>query len=174
MKIIKKVIMILVIFLVASFAGIYFMPGEYRAVILYFTLGKWTSNIEDEKMLHENKFDRNLWREAGSEDYEISQEHRSNCTRGKMYYDLKDNYLKKGMSEEEVFSLLGKPTYGLKYPDNKNHNYCLKYKLGCCTKWISGGDKLLLVCLKNGKVIDMFKDSRNNNGETFKIEKNGE
>ena len=122
-----------------------------------FAYMKW-KNYEVDKTLRMNKFDQKLW-----------MDNYGRCTRGKMYYDLIDNYLKKGMSEEEVFKLLGKPNYGLKYPNNKNREYCLEYEIGEC---FIGNDvgRILSICLKNNHVIEIFYDSRNNDAEGFKIE----
>ena len=120
-------------------------------------------------MLSESKFDKTLWMEADSKDYEISYYHDGNCTRGKMSYDLKKNYLKKNIPKEEVFSLIGKPNYGLKYQNNKKHQYCLEYELGYCTGWISGPGKVLAVCFINDKLVDVFVDSGNNDAESFTI-----
>jgi hypothetical protein len=161
-KIFKRIIIIIVLILGILSASVYFMSPESRMTIMMKIGGLWTIYIEDRKMLSESKFDKNLWIEAGSEDYRIYDQHRSNCTRGKMYYDLKDNYLKNGMSQKEVFSLLGIAAYGLRYSNNKKHQYCLEYELGYCTNWISSPGKILLVCLNKSKVVDVFIDSGNN------------
>jgi hypothetical protein len=169
-KRIKSIIIIIVLILGTLSASFYFMPFGYRMAILMGVGSLWTLYVEDEKMLSESKFDKTLWMEAGSKDYWISDKHRSNCTRGKMSYDLKKNYLVKNMPKEEVFSLLGKPEYGLKYPNNIKHQYCLEYELGRCTNWVSGPGKILLVCLKKDKLVDVFVDSGNNDAESFKID----
>jgi hypothetical protein len=115
-----------------------------------------------------NKFDQVLWFDENHREDRSKPHHYSGCVRGEMYYDLIDNYLKVGMQKEEVFELLGKPAYGLKYPENKKRQYCLEYKLGGCSV-SSGSGRILLVCIQNNKVKEIFHDSRNNNAETINI-----
>ncbi len=151
--------------------------GICLALLLLIYVGFTRYDYKEDQILRESKFDREAWIEAGSKNYETHSYHSGNCTRGKMYYDLKDNYLKKGMSKEDVFSLLGKPEYGIKFPDKKRQ-YCLEYDIGSCTNWFAGGFKLLLVCLKNDRITEVFKDSANSeviaNGKYFNIEQKGE
>ena len=168
-KKIKRIIITIVLILGTLSASFYFMPFGYRMAILMGVGSLWTLYVEDERMLAESKFNKDLWLEAGSENFNIYDKHSSNCTRGKMYYDLKKNYLKNNMPKEEVFSLLGKPDYGIKY-QNKKHQYCLVYILGRCTNWFSGPSKILVVCLKKDKLVDVFVDSGNNDAESFKID----
>lgn len=135
---------------------------------LIFALIIWGNN-QDDKIRRMNKFDQGLWIKVIKENGDLASWHDADCTRGKMYYDLTDNYLKVGMQKEEVFELLGKPLYGRKYPENKKRQYCLKYELGGCSVG-SGPGRILLVCIQNNKVIEIFHDSYNSNSETINIE----
>ena len=134
---------------------------------LIFIYIKWHDS-KDDKILRMNKFDQVLWLDENRREDRSKPHHYSGCVRGEMYYDLIDNYLKVGMQKEEVFELLGKPAYGLKYPENKKRQYCLEYKLGGCSV-SSGPGRILLVCIQNNKVKEIFHDSRNNNAETINI-----
>ncbi len=125
---------------------------------------------ENDKILRMNKFDRALWLDKNRDEDRSRPHHYSGCVRGEMYYDLVDNYLKKGMSKEEVFELLGKPAYGLKYPNDKKRQYCLEYELGGHCSITSGPTKIMLICLQKNRVTEIFTGNVNNNGETFKIE----
>ena len=142
------------------------------AFLALFAAYQWLF-YKDDQILAENKFDQRLWVEAGIEDagnnYRKFHHHQYQCTRGKMYYDLVENHLKKGMSKDKLLELLGKPNYGLKYPNNKKRQYCLEYELGGCTVWFSGPGKILSVCIENDRVVEIFYDSRNNEAEDFNI-----
>lgn len=160
-KIIKGIMITLISIPVALFL-------LYCLAILAYVM--W-NNYDNNQILRMNKFDQKLWIDAGIVDvnnaYKNWHHHSGRSTRGKMYYDLINNYLKKGMSKEEVFKLLGKPNYGLKYPNNKNREYCLEYEIGKCG---SKAGRILSICFKDNRVIEIFHDSRNNDAEDFKIE----
>ena len=141
-------------------------------VILYYFLIfiyiQWHGS-KDDQILKMDKFDKSSWLASIQEDGHLDRDHDANCTRGKMYYDLIENHLRVGMQKEEVFKLLGKPAYGLKYSKNKKRQYCLKYELGGCSI-SSGPGRILLVCIKNNKVKEIFHDSYNNDAKTINIE----
>ncbi len=127
---------------------------------------------KEKKILSSSKFDQKLWMEARSnnENEEIRWHHKLNCTRGHMYNDLVTNYLKKDMSKQEIFDLLGKPIYGAKYPNNKNWQNCLEYSLGSCHAWVGGSGRTLLICMRDNQIIDFFVGSGNDEREHFKID----
>ena len=135
---------------------------------LIFVLIIWHDN-QDDKIRKMSKFDQSLWMKVIKENGDLDSWHYADCTRGKMYYDLIDNHLREGMQKEDVFELLGKPAYGLMYSDNKKRQYCLEYELGGCSV-SSGPGRILLICIQNNKVKEIFHDSRNNNAETINIE----
>ena len=159
----NKIIKYVILTLIAIPVILYIL--YWLLIIAYF----FWHNYENNQILKMNKFDQKLWMKSIREDGHLDWDHKANCTRGKMYYDLVDHYLKKGMSKEEVFELLGRPAYGLKYPNNKKRQYCLEYELGGCSIR-SGPGRILSICLKNNRVIEIFHDSYNNDAKTFKIE----
>ena len=157
-KIIKRIIITLISIPVALY--LFYWLAIFAYII-------WHDNKNDQ-ILRMNKFDQKLWLDDNRSKDRTKPHHYSGCVRGEMYYDLIDNYLKKGMTKEEVFELLGKPAYGLKYPNNKKRQYCLEYELGGCSI-SSGPGRILSICLQNNRVIEIFLDSRNNDAETFLI-----
>ncbi|KKB96163.1 hypothetical protein SZ25_00746 [Candidatus Arcanobacter lacustris] len=66
-------------------------------------------NVND-RIYSESKFDSAKWIDAASYVPGQGYPNLSSCFRGRMYDDLKKNYLKKGMSFEEVKKLLGEPS----------------------------------------------------------------
>ncbi len=158
-KIFKRIIITLISISIILVLAYYF---------LIFVLIKWHES-EDDKILRMNKFDQTLWMNSIREDGHLDWDHKANCTRGKMYYDLIENHLRVGMQKEAVFELLGKPAYGLKYLESKKRQYCMEYELGGCSI-SSGPGRILLVCIKNNQVREIFHDSYNNNAETINIE----
>lgn len=100
----------------------------------------------------ESKFNREIW---------LNPSQTTGCVRGEMYDDLVENFIKKGMTQDEILKLLG-PNKGVKNYFKKNRTYCLSYDLGSC--FSPGGYADLLVCTKDGIVIDYFR-SNSNEGE---------
>ncbi|KKB96267.1 hypothetical protein SZ25_00644 [Candidatus Arcanobacter lacustris] len=75
----------------------------FSAVYLFFT-------IVNDQDYSKSKFDSAKWIEAASYVPGQGYPNIAACVRGEMYNDLKNNYLKKGMSFEEVKKLLGEPS----------------------------------------------------------------
>ena len=112
---------------------------------LMIALGAHNENVE-EKGYHENKFDQELWLNGNGA-----------CTRGSMYYDLVNNNLKLGMTQNNVEKLLGKPAFSYipKKYKKESDIYCLVYHLGACGH--PAGPRALKICFKNGIMIDFYK-----------------
>ena len=55
----------------------------------------------------------------------VAEERASTCYRGGMAKDIQNNYLKPGMSKEDVIELLGKPDW--------SSDYEFRYFLGMCS-----------------------------------------
>ncbi len=89
------------------------------------------------------KFDQKVWLNSES----INQG--AGCIRGPMFSDLKNNYLKKGMSLIDVKNLLGSAEY-TKYENLTN---CLDYNLGMCSGIQADYDSML-VCLDDKQKVD--------------------
>lgn len=115
--------------------------------------------LEDQKVFYEAKFDKEKWMAADTI---------FGCTRGKMYYDLDDNYLKKGLTKEQVFQLLGLPENWRVYHRFYEKKKCHEYSLGTC-RWIPV-PSILLICYKNNKVTDFFLSDVNDWGEIFHLD----
>lgn len=131
---------------------------------------KW-NDYKDDQILKMNKFDQALWLDENRDSDNTRPHHYSGCVRGEMYYDLVENYLRIGMTKEEVFALLGRPDSRRKYKDNKKRHNCYRYDLGeghCSLS--SGPTKIMLVCLKDNRVVDVFTSTANDKGETFLID----
>jgi outer membrane protein assembly factor BamE (lipoprotein component of BamABCDE complex) len=92
-KVIFKIAIVLAVIAGLAFSGIY----------LFF-------KIVNDQVYSESKFDSDKWIEAGKRHPVRDLHDFYTCARGKMYNDLKKNYLKKGMSFEEVKKLLGEPS----------------------------------------------------------------
>jgi hypothetical protein len=107
----------------------------------------------------ESKFDRDIWLKAGIRGTGLEA-----CARGKMYNDLTSHYLKKGMSKEEVFALLGQARRGTSYEEEKRKD-CLEYEIGKCGIR-SGPRHTLVACFENEVVVDIFKSNVNFSGKT--------
>ena len=88
-------------------------------------------------------FDKKIWSEAPNINQGID------CIRGEMYTDLKNNYLKKGISITEVKDLLGNTEYS-KY---SNYTNCLDYELGMCSRLRVDYDSML-VCFDDKDKVD--------------------
>lgn len=136
---------------------------------LIFVYVMWHLSKDDE-ILRKNKFNQTLWMKAITEEGHLDWDHKANCTRGKMYYDLVDNHLSVGKRKEEVFKMLGKPYSERRYFDNKDYNNCYRYDLGGSCSISSGPPRILLVCFKKGLLIDYFYSTVNDKGETFLLE----
>lgn len=70
--------------------------------------------------------------------------------RGKMYEDLIENHLSKGMSKEEVINLLGKP-------DFESEEYFLSYNLGMWSGGRMDYDSLDLKFNRDGKLSEFYR-----------------
>jgi len=106
----------------------------------------WGINLQNE-VYNQSKFDKEIWLQA-EKDYNPSADiynHENNCVRGKMWSDLKKNYLKKGMSLKEVVDLLGPTNKKRVYETKKGERVCLQYYLGECGL-ITGATALLVIC----------------------------
>lgn len=108
-------------------------------------------------IFYENKFDRGEW---------LADDGYSKCIRGRMYEDLASNYLKKGMSKEEVIGLIGEPRIGRIYSRFYGDKKCYEYEIGPC-KWAPTGDMLLVCFNKDEKVIDVFRSDGGDAGKSM-------
>lgn len=156
-RIIKTIIYILLILVVLVLVAVIGFIKKYE--------------YKDDQILRMNKFNKIQWLSCLEEDGHLDWDHKANCTRGKMYYDLIENHLKLGVAKNEVFELLGKPMYGLKYPNNLKRQYCIEYELGGSCSSFSGPTKIMLVCLQDNRVVEIFTSTVNDDkGETFLID----
>lgn len=136
----KKVLV--VFFVIFSATGYWIYKSEdTQLAILYLALPLADGYHNETQYYSKNKFDRELWLAADdsfvSTDY--SMQALDNCTRGKMYRDLSDNYLKFFMTREEFEGLLGKTNL-----IKKNiFRDCNCYELGWCGY---GAPKILIFC----------------------------
>jgi hypothetical protein len=74
------------------------------------------------------RFDANQWKQAGQgTDMQITK-NEMDCVRGRMIHDLRWMHLKRGMSKEELVSLLGPFTQSIR--DRENN--CISYSVGYC------------------------------------------
>lgn len=120
--------------------------------ILLVVIGNWLSDFNDE-VYSESKFDKEIWLQAEEEynpAYNIYHDGLG-CVRGKMYYDLKKNFLKKEMTLEEIIMLLGRTSVRRIYKENKFQKECLQYHLGSCAKLGGPPDYLVFCPVENGK-----------------------
>jgi len=134
------------------------------AAILVFD--NWLGNLE-EQVFKESKFDSKKWIEVEKiynpkpGVYTSDPEY----TRLKMYDDLQKNYLKKGMSLDEVIKLLGTTTKRRIYKTKKRKMTCLQYHLGNFAP-IGSTSHILLVCPNEKNIIiDFFRSSRADEGQ---------
>lgn len=78
-----------------------------------------------------------------------------NYDRCGMYNDLVNNHLKKGMTEQQVIGLLGKPFYKVIYSTWYKDKNCLRYELGYC--WPSVPvPNILLICFNKEMLVNDF------------------
>ncbi len=141
------VVAISVILLVSVFGGIVYVWWHF----------------ESEKVFYEEKFDREKWLTAEKEYVEgYGWLTNYSCDRGKMYYDLISNHLKKGMKIQDALELLGNPEYSeykIQYNGWFSKNTCYQYNLGDC-HWLPIAD-LLMICYKNENVVSFVRTDIN-------------
>lgn len=109
---------------------------------------------KDNKVYGASKFDRDKWLAAKKE---LKNSDSSRCG---MYKDLEKNYLKKGMTRQEVENLLGKVTTYFYCLDKKVK--CASYGMGTCV-WnslTSSGPVSVEICFNDKeKVVAFSRDT---------------
>jgi hypothetical protein len=144
LKTIAKVILVLVI------SAIFFV-----GIVVGGISWKWIS--DDNAKFSLLKFDREEW---------LKHDGIGQCIRGAMYDDLTQNYLKKGMSKDEVLELIGEPRIGRIYHRFYGDKKCFKYLMGDC-KWVPRGDTLLVCFNTNERVNDFFRSDDFDSGKAM-------
>jgi len=161
-----KQIIFKIIKILSIIAGVIAVLGV--AAILVFD--NWLGNLQENRY-KESKFDREIWLKA-EKDYHPEPDVYiidSSCIRGKMWDDLRKNYLKKGNNLEEVLDLLGSTSQKRIYSSKKRKMVCLQYDLGGCGI-MSGPEHILLICPdKNNKIIDFFISDVNDSGQEKRL-----
>jgi outer membrane protein assembly factor BamE (lipoprotein component of BamABCDE complex) len=113
----------------------------------------------DSAVFYEDKFNRELW---------LADDGIDKCIRGRMYGDLVANYLKKGMTKDELIGLIGDPFFGRVYYRFYRDKKCYKYLMGGCKSYAP--DATLLVCFNSDEEVnDIFRSDGSDSGESIHL-----